>query len=190
MATVPIPPWNARGLLPGNDASNPVGGYRAPYPAALLDVVMRFGTSGERRQVLHGWLAHRAALHGLGVASGFQWVDGSFVEDVEALRGRPPNDVDVVSFVEVPPTLPPYDEALDHGPTKARYKVDSYFVELNLLPADELAQQAAYWYSVWGHTRAEQWKGFLQVDMAPHEDGAAQAWLDAADAAATGATTP
>lgn len=189
MTTVPIPAWNARGLLPGNDANNPVGGYRAPYPVTLLDLVMRFGTSGERRLVLRGWLAHRAALHALGLVRGFQWVDGSFVEDVEALRGRPPNDVDVVSFVEVPPALPA-DDALDHGRTKARYKVDSYFVELNLLPADELAQQAVYWYSVWAHTRGEQWKGFLQVDMAPHDDGAALAWLDAADAAATGATTP
>jgi hypothetical protein len=30
----------------------------------------------------------------------------------------------------------------------------------------------------------------VQVDMAPDEDGAAKAWLDTADAAATGATTP
>lgn len=165
-----------------------MGGYRAPYPAGLLDVVMRFGTSVERRQVLQGWLAHRAALHALGLIVGFQWVDGSFVEDVETLLGRAPNDVDVVSFVEVPSTLTPEDAALDHGATKTLYKVDSYFVELNLLPAEELAQQAAYWYSVWGHKRSEQWKGFLQVDMAPKDDAVAQAWLDAADVATTGAT--
>ena len=189
MVPVPIPQWNARGLLPANDASNPVGGYRAPYPAALLDVVMRFGTSGERRQVLRGWLAHRAALHHLGLVSGFQWIDGSFVEDVETLRGRAPIDVDVVSFVDAPAALPLQDPALDHRRTKALYKVDSYFVELTL-PPEEIAQQAAYWYSVWAHTRAEQWKGFVQVDMAPDEDGAAKVWLDAADAAATGATTP
>lgn len=81
--------------------------------STLLDVVMRFGTSGERRHVLQGWLAHRAALHHLGLVSGFQWIDGSFVEDVETLRGRAPNDVDVVSFVDAPAALPLQDPALD-----------------------------------------------------------------------------
>jgi hypothetical protein len=29
---------------------------------------------------------------------GFQWLDGSFAEQIELLEGRPPKDIDVVSF--------------------------------------------------------------------------------------------
>jgi hypothetical protein len=188
MATVPIPPWSADGLLPAIDAANPVSPQRAPYFVALPDVVMRFGTSPPRRAILRGWLEHRAALHRLGLTAGFQWLDGSFVEDVETLRRRPPNDVDVVSFVSVPPGFAPTapdDRALEHDDAKRSFKVDAYFVELDLDPA-MLASQAAYWYSVWAHTRGGYWKGFLQVDLAPHDDGTALAWLNAADASAAG----
>ena len=181
-------------MLPAIDASDPVGGFRAPYSVAILDVVMRFGTSAARRLILRGWLDHRAALHRMGLTSGFQWFNGSFVEDAETLRRRPPNDVDVVSLVEVGPSFHPThpdDQALDHDTAKVLYKVDSYFVELNLLPPHHLAQVSAYWYSVWAHTRTEQWKGFLQIDLSPHDDSAARTWLDAADAsAAPGVASP
>ncbi|WP_426763559.1 DUF6932 family protein [Hafnia paralvei] len=34
----------------------------------------------------------------MGLAEGFQWVDGSFTENVELIERRTPNDVDVVIF--------------------------------------------------------------------------------------------
>ncbi|WP_414651656.1 DUF6932 family protein [Hafnia paralvei] len=34
----------------------------------------------------------------MGLAEGFQWVDGSFTENIELIERRTPNDVDVVTF--------------------------------------------------------------------------------------------
>ncbi|WP_430649493.1 DUF6932 family protein, partial [Bradyrhizobium uaiense] len=33
-----------------------------------------------RRSILRGWLLHRKALRAVGFGTGFQWIDGSFVE--------------------------------------------------------------------------------------------------------------
>lgn len=185
MPLVAIPPWNARGVLPPNDPLYPVGHDRSPYDVSLLDVAMRFGTTGERRQILQGFLAFRAALHRMGLVDGFQWLDGSFLEDIEMLEKRAPRDVDIVSFVGVPAAFAPAapdDQALRRSTAKALFKVDCYFIELNQTPPRDLALMSAYWYSVWSHRRDAEWKGFLQVDLAPHEDVQAQAWLNTASA--------
>lgn len=184
----PIPAWTATGVLPPLDTSNPTSPVRAPYPVSLHDLVVRFGTSPARRMILDGYLRHRAALHALGYRAGFQWLDGSFMEDVETLEGRPPRDMDVVTFMHEPVTvelLPDDEDALDHGRAKERFHVDSYLVELDALPPRQLAQWSAYWYSLWAHRRSMAWKGFLQVELAPDEDALARAWLD--QNAATGA---
>ncbi len=183
MATAPIPPWNARGVLPPNDPIDPTGLDRSPYPVPLLDVVMRFATSAERRTILQGLLDFRAALHRMGLVGGFQWLDGSFMEHIELLEKRAPRDIDVVTFFDAPAVFtpaPPDDAALRHAPAKARFKVDSYLIELDATPPRELALMSAYWYSVWSHRRTAEWKGFLQIDLAPHEDGSARAWLNTA----------
>lgn len=183
MPAVPIPPWNSRGLLPPNDPLDPTGSDRSPYPVSLLDVVMRFSTSPERRTILQGLLDFRAALHRMGLVSGFQWLDGSFLEDIEMLDKRAPGDIDVVTFLDAPVAFVPAapdDAALRQPTAKARFKVDCYFVELDVTPPRELTLMSAYWYSVWSHRRTAEWKGFLQVDLAPHEDEPAQAWLHAA----------
>jgi hypothetical protein len=188
MANAPIPPWNARGVLPPNDPLDPTAHDRSPYPVPLLDVVMRFATSAERRAILQGLLNFRAALHRMGLVGGFQWLDGSFMEHVELLEKRAPRDIDVVTFLDTPAVFaptPPDDAALRHTTAKARFKVDSYLVELDATPPRDLTLLSAYWYSVWSHRRTAEWKGFLQVDLSPREDGPAQAWLNATAAAGT-----
>lgn len=180
MSAAPIPPWNPRGLLPPNDPLDPTGADRSPYPVSLLDVVMRFSTSADRRAILHGFLDFRAALHRMGLISGFQWLDGSFMEDIELLERRPPEDIDVVTFIDAPAAFvpaPPDDAALRRHTAKSRFKVDSFLVELDATPPRDLTLLSAYWYSVWSHRRTAEWKGFLQLDLAPHEDAPALAWL-------------
>jgi hypothetical protein len=80
---VAIPPWNAEGILPPIDAAAPTSANRAPYAVSLSDFVLRFSTSQERIGILTGFLNYRAALHAAGLTSGFQWVNGSFMEQVE-----------------------------------------------------------------------------------------------------------
>jgi len=180
MTTVTIPAWNALGLLPPFDEHSPVSSHRSPYAVSLKDVVMRFATSAERRTVLRGFLGYRQALHQLGLHSGFQWLDGSFMEDVETLEKRPPRDMDVVTFVNVPEDFNLTVDDLSifqNDSAKARFQVDAYLVEMNLLPIEQVVGRSAYWYSLWSHRRNQAWKGFLQIDLNPAEDAEALVWL-------------
>lgn len=185
MTTVSIPAWNTLGVLPPNDPLDPTSPERSPYPVSLLDVVMRFGTTAERRRVLRGFLGYRATLHGLGLIEGFQWLDGSFTEHVELLERRAPRDIDVVTFMNVPDEYDPSDEELElinNPKAKKTFLVDCYFVELNMLEPQEIVAWSAYWYSMWSHRRNQAWKGFLQVTLNPVQDQDAHDWLTQRDA--------
>jgi hypothetical protein len=187
VTTFPIPEWNAAGLLPPADSREPTSLARSPYRVALTDLVLRFAHTPERRAVLDGYFAYRAALHEAGFIQGFQWLNGSFLEHIELLEQRPPNDLDVVSFIRYPsglsqreflarfphlvPTNPHAQQAL-----KATYRVDGYLVDLGMA-AEPLVGRAAYWYSLWSHRRDDTWKGFLSVDLAPAQDAAARSEL-------------
>lgn len=185
MSIVTIPQWNANGLLPPIDTLSPASSLRSPYQVSLLDVVMRFATSPERRLVLRGFLDYRTLLRRTGICEGFQWLDGSFVEDVETLERHAPKDIDVVTFSRTPIyfSRTPEDLALlDHDAAKLTFLVDSYFVEMDELTPEMVVAQSAYWYSMWSHRRTQVWKGFLQVDLAATSDLQAQQWLAQFDA--------
>jgi hypothetical protein len=182
MPTVAIPAWSPQGVLPPTNPLNATSADRSPYEVTLLDLVMRFATSQTRCQILHGFLTYRSELHAMGLQQGFQWIDGSFAEHVEMLEQRVPKDVDVVSFVHIPDHFNPTSQqnsVLDHGHTKATYRVDAYIVETNLLLPNNLIKQSTYWYSMWSHRRNQTWKGYLQVDLSPTGDATANAWLAA-----------
>src|SRR5690606_22603416 len=61
-----------------------------------------FSFSKTRQTILKGLLDYRKALYEAKIVNGFQWVDGSFMEDVETLENRAPNDLDVVTFFCLP----------------------------------------------------------------------------------------
>ncbi len=190
---VSIPSWTASGVLPPVDLVAPTSAERAPYPVQLVQIIDRYSTSVPRRNILQGLLQYRAALHANGYRSGFQWLDGSFLENIELIDGRAPRDVDVVSFVDdpVPNATPNAAElrALDHDDAKADFAVDSYIIEVQQLSPRELSLQSAYWYSMWAHRRDFTWKGFLQIDLDSAEDIAA-ALILARNIATSSATKP
>ncbi len=184
MMPVAIPPWDARGVLPPLNKTNPTSPVRSPYLVSLTDVVLRFGTSRERCRILDGFLRYRAELHAASVTQGFQWLDGSFLECVETLESRDPRDIDVVTFVRLPggddpaalhPDLFTPDRA-ERRRVKQQYLVDNYFLNLDT-PPEELVRQSTYWYSLWSHRRDRMWRGFVQVDLSPVDDPAATALL-------------
>jgi hypothetical protein len=166
------------------DPRNPTAPQRSPYSISMLDLVMRFATTPARHRILSGFVHYRAALQAIGLVSGMQWLDGSFMEQIELLGQRPPRDLDVVTFLHTPPGFaldPSNTGVFDHDEAKARFHVDSYFVELDELPARAIVAQSAYWYSLWSHRRNGAWKGFLEVDLAPASDPLALQWLDRYD---------
>lgn len=182
MNLVPIPAWTADGVLPPINASQPVSPQRSPYAVSLTDYVLRFGGTPERRSILDGYLRYRAMLHAAGLVRGFQWLDGSFLEHVETIEGRAPNDLDVVTFYHLPrgtsqrqlaDKLP---DLVDHTLMRSTFRVDAYLVHLGMRP-ERLTEHSAYWYSMWSHRRSQLWKGFVQVELQPEEDAAASATL-------------
>ncbi|MEQ5801630.1 hypothetical protein [Halomonas sp. H10-9-1] len=187
MINVPIPDWTAESVLPPVDANNPTSPARSPYEVSLVDLVQRFGTSQERIRILDGFLRYRQGLHDAGLTQGFQWLDGSYMEHVEALEKRPPNDIDVVSFIDFPgvknqqEVLNSFNEIIGILPDarlaiKKYYHVDAYFVAMNVIPPERLVERSSYWYSMWSHRRDDSWKGFLQISLFPNQ--AAREHLD------------
>ncbi|TGR53372.1 hypothetical protein EN794_011835 [Mesorhizobium sp. M00.F.Ca.ET.151.01.1.1] len=184
-----VPSWNAAGLLPPIDLNDPVSRLRSPYLVSVLDFVAGLATTDERRVIADGLLRYRAGLHRLGFVDGFQWVNGSFCTDVETHEGRPPGDVDVVTFLHTPVDM---DRAavVAHNPqfflsplAKEKFHCDAYVVDFGGKP-ESVANLAAYWSSVWGHTRAGIWKGFLQISLNPEFDERALNLLNGIEVAA------
>jgi hypothetical protein len=180
---MPIPDFDHNGVLPphvGIHAANRA--CMSPYACTSMELCAKLGTTAERRQILAGLFGLRAALRQLGVTLGFQWLDGSFAEDAEKTRNRPPNDIDVVTFYQPPSpraNLPAPLAALlpvitDRDATKQQFKVDHILVPLaadpdRIVDAQRLVDEARYWFGLFSHRRSDDvWKGmlFLPLDTA------------------------
>jgi hypothetical protein len=182
MPFVELPEWDARGLLPPCNSVSPTSSDRSPYRVSLKNLVLDFAVSAERVKILQGLLSYRSALHALGIMQGFQWLDGSFFEHIEMLEQRPPGDIDVVTFFDIPqghtqltlkqanPGLFPFNEQ-ERVALKKAYSVDAFTQSLEAKP-QALVGRATYWYSMWSHRRDMTWKGYVEVDLAPSEDAA------------------
>ena len=159
---------------------------RSPYRASLSETMVRFGSAGgDRRELLSGLLDFRAALHEAGLTKGFQWIDGSFVEDVESLRGRAPRDIDVVTFYYMPEehtTEESFDNAFpdlsNPSAMKWDFGIDAHLVAINLNDLETIIRRVAYWHDMWSHALEGTRKGYVQVDLDPSDDESARAELD------------
>jgi hypothetical protein len=169
---MPIPPFSIDGVLPPYVGASGPGGLlqdMTPYVVTAVEVVSTLGTTTKRKEILGGWLNHRAVLRGLGFQRGFQWLDGSFVED------KDPNDLDVVTFVFRPPTAPgpielnalirAHSHVFERSQVKATYMLDAFFIDLNGSP-EAIVSVSRYWLGLFSHRRIDGlWKGMLQVRL-------------------------
>jgi hypothetical protein len=143
----------------------------SPYACTALELCQRFATTAARKQILEGFLDLRAALFALGI-QGFQWLDGSFVEDIEAQEGRDPNDMDVVTFVANPAApaallttvLAGNPSLWNRLHVKATFHIDHFWMPLGSHPF-RIVDQTRYWYGLFPHRRDRIWKGMLVVEL-------------------------
>jgi len=179
-----IPDWGMSGALPpftGADATD--GALMSPYEATIEEVGTRFIRSPNRKLIFEGLLKYRRALRSLGIVRGFQWLDGSFIEDVERTESRAPKDVDLVTFAHIP--IDPRDTARKlalrrDNPTlfkrqaaKDTFFCDAFFVDLDL-PGVKIVERTRYWFGLFSHRRSTYlWKGIVAVDLSG-DDG--DAW--------------
>jgi hypothetical protein len=152
----------------------------SPYQTTIDEFVTRFNATGERREILRGLLTFRQRMRALGFG-GWQWLDGSFLEDVETNEGRAPRDLDIVTFSPLPATvrtlaLPALlvwrDQNLDvfdPDQAKANYRCDARYVDLGTGPYN-VVSQARYWFGLFSHQRVTAiWKGMLEIEL-PQND--------------------
>ena len=177
-----IPAHNQSGVLPPflSGSSPATQSAMAPYRVSLLEATQRFANGNARREIIQGLVGYRAELRNEGITSGFQWIDGSFVEDIEKNKGRPPNDVDIITFAYRPPAY------LDHIKwrefikrrqdlflpieCKKKYRCDAYYVDMNLRP-EVLVSQTRYWFGLFSHQRETfLWKGMLEIALGDDND--------------------
>ena len=184
-----IPTWNLQGVIPPTRPG--VQGHdpdRSPYLSTLHAFISAMGTSPARLEIIEGLLKFRTEIHKLGVKSGFQWLNGSFSENVEDTEARDPRDVDVVTFLQIPKgennasIVRKNPELFDSDYVKQMYRVDSNWQILGEPMEASSVRWISYWYSMWSHRRDGLWKGFVQLDLDSAQDPAALQLLTQAQA--------
>ncbi|EPW8571559.1 TPA: hypothetical protein U2R10_003920 [Proteus mirabilis] len=177
-----IPDWNDIGIIPPLLGASGVDFNRSPYKASAIELVDKYAFNSKRASILAGFLAFRSRLYSTGIIEGFQWVDGSFTENVELTLLRKPNDIDLVTFFKIPSgetenSILQKDFELFTPKVKELYLVDAYWQGLDDDPVS-LVQMSAYWYSMWSHKRDMSWKGFLQIPLSEQDDSQASIILN------------
>lgn len=177
MSGAPPGLFNMAGVISPVDDKNPTSTNRSPYLLQPANFVKIFGFTKERLIILQGLFKYRSELYEVGITSGFQWLNGSFVTDIENLEQRPPGDIDVVTFFYLPENetqqsfLPKTKNLLNTKFTKPEFKVDAYPVVLGEKITPALIDRISYWYSMWSHRKSDNmWKGFIKLELNPSED--------------------
>lgn len=179
-----IPAFGQDGVLPPFLAHATDPSARSPYRTSAEELVGRFGTSTERRSILRGLLDYRDALRTqLSLADAVQWLDGSFVEDIETFEARPPGDVDLLTIAKFPPLSvlsAPQRALLSSQATKTQFRCDAYPLDLGRARSpSHLLQQVTYWFGLFSHRRDGRWKGLVEIGLDAADDARARARLDA-----------
>jgi len=179
-----VPSFNSSGVLPpfvGGDPTIPDN--LSPYPVTTLDVANKMASSARRKDILRGYLTLRAKLHTLGFISGFQWIDGSFCENIENTENRDPGDIDIVTFFNRPAGKSAQDYLnirnnntdlfFPHN-AKINYLCDAYYVDMTISSKESCVDQAKYWFGLFSHKRVTSlWKGMLRVELGTISEDAA-----------------
>jgi hypothetical protein len=179
-----IPSFNHSGVLPpflpGEEPTKSAA--MAPYRASITEIAQEFARTPERTRILTGLLDFREIMREVGIDVGFQWVAGSFMEDCEGNRGRPPRDVDVVTFARRPAQHIQQNEwsqfvttnqaIFSPSAVKRAHNCDAFYVDL-MLPPELVVSRSRYWFGLFSHQRSTHlWKGIVEVPLVDDDDQA------------------
>ena len=110
----------------------------------------------QRVDLAEGFLAYRAALHYWDVTNGYQWINGSFVENVEqSSKARPPRDIDVVTFYYGNENHDSYSNLINPELSRQEFNVDAYGIELNQPLDIPTVTFIGHLHSLWSHRKGD-----------------------------------
>lgn len=180
-----IPDFDHNNVLPPHIGDPAVPGNLSPYICSSLQLAIRFATSHVRIQLLKNLLNFRTNLRQAGLGDNcFQWIDGSFVENKEALLGEAPGDIDVLTFYHgylaqdlesIKLNFPAFN---NRRVAKEDYSLDH--IPLNIGSNCMFTYSAVQYYSMlFNHSRYGVWKGILLIELnTPLDDDAALQYLN------------
>jgi hypothetical protein len=172
-----IPAMERSGVLPPF-IGTPIEAERcSPYRTTLTSIATRFSNSPARKGLLRGFVEYRRALRSIGIVRGFQWIDGSFVENK-----KDPSDVDVCTFFFRPEShtddrsfqklLNEHEYIFHPYDVKARFRCDvQMYIDMSAVTTNPQlsVSLATFWHGLFSHRKRDgRRKGFLQVSI---EDG-------------------
>jgi hypothetical protein len=167
---MPIPAFDHNLVLPAHVGDPTKRADLSPYPCTTYELCERFATSPQRQEILKGLLRFREELRQRGLVNGFQWMDGSFLEDVETKLGRGPNDLDLVTIYWGYPLdfqnqlAGEFPAFADSQLSKDQYRLDHYPFDAGYSPAFTV-ENSQYWIQLFSHNRDQVWKGMLEIRL-------------------------
>ena len=173
-----IPHFGPDGVTPPFFGGNPTEpAYRSPYRVTIDVFVDRFATTQERRIILDGLIEYRRALFQQGFIDGYQWLNGSFLENIEVTDARPPNDIDIVTLFRRPikyqvdkgawlrdyPAL--HQMLFQPRTSRVRFKCDTYPLDLDAA-TDKVVESVTYFFGLFSSQRVTNLpKGIVQIPL-------------------------
>jgi hypothetical protein len=165
-----IPAFNHNNVLPPYLKTPTAIEDQSPYECTTLELCKTFATTIPRITILKKYIEFRTQLNNFGVIFGFQWLDGSFVEDIEKSQKRAPRDLDIVTFFgditndrqnEIAQAFPAFYNPII---SKAHYHLDHYLFDFCYSPINTV-KMTQYWIQLFTHNKENIWKGILQIDL-------------------------
>jgi len=165
-----IPDFNYNNVLPPHLGNPTFPSHISPYECSILELCHKFATTKDRIEILKGLIFFRQKLNQIGIIIGFQWLDGSFLENIEKTENRAPRDLDIVTFYgglskeQQDLLLSHLPEFFSSSKSKAQYKLDHYPVDYTFNP-DVTVERTKYWIQLFSHNRNGIWKGMIRLSL-------------------------
>jgi hypothetical protein len=165
-----IPNFDHNNVIPPHLGNPTQMNHLSPYPCTTLELCKTFATSKERVEILKGLLLFRERMSELGIIEGFQWLDGSFTENIELTENRAPRDLDLVTFfggISMDHQLIIESDFIEFGNSqiaKETYRLDHYPVDYCFNP-NTTVELTRYWIQLFSHNRMGVWKGILRLEL-------------------------
>lgn len=182
---MPIPDFDHNNVLPPFINGRPgILTNHSPYICTIQEFCEKFATTEVRIELLTKFVEFRLKVHESEITSGFQWVDGSFLEDKEKALNKDPNDIDVATFFQVssPNTEDKikneFPEFINRGLAKDNYMLDNLLIHITPLAPYDLIRNTNFISKLFSYSRRGVHKGMVEIHLnTPTNDKAALEYL-------------